>query len=161
MACKGFFTYCCQDCYGCVNTSLLVALSTDQRHKHAGRMKKGRKGSVPLIHAFIQSFVLHYVNIIAHEIRKGQRSSVPEVDVSAQSLTVPSRAPVANMRPSGAQEQVQMTRVCAFITLATSLNGAPPPPAHPGNSTSATSLLPIFIVRRSFPTDLFCCYAPC
>ena len=45
---------------------------------------------------------------------------------SCHTLTVESRAPVANMRPPGAQEHAQMTRACAFITLPTSLNGCPP-----------------------------------
>lgn len=42
-----------------------------------------------------------------------------------------SRAPVAKQRPLGAQEQAQMMRVCAFITLPTSLNGASPPSPAP------------------------------
>ena len=45
---------------------------------------------------------------------------------SCHTLTVESRAPVANMRSPGAQEHAQMTRACAFITLPTSLNGCSP-----------------------------------
>lgn len=48
---------------------------------------------------------------------------------SAQSLTVASLAPVAKQTPLGAQEQAHMTRVCAFITRPSSLNGSPPSPA--------------------------------
>lgn len=44
---------------------------------------------------------------------------------SAQTLTELSRAHVANFCPSGAQEQAQIMRACAFITLPTNLKGAP------------------------------------
>lgn len=50
-----------------------------------------------------------------------------------------SRAPVAKQRPLGAQEQAQMMRVCAFITLPTSLNGASPPSPAPHVSNKCKS----------------------
>jgi hypothetical protein len=58
---------------------------------------------------------------------------------SAHTLTELSRAPVAKRRPSGVQEQAQMMRACAFITLPRNLKGAPPSSAHPRTPTPLTS----------------------
>lgn len=84
---------------------------------------------------------------VAQQLRHGECLPWPGCP-SCHTLTVESRAPVANMRSLGAQEHAQMTRACAFITLPTSLNGCPP--AEPQSRTlqategscSAESLYP-------------------
>ena len=55
-----------------------------------------------------------------------QKDGIPlEPEPSVHTLTRESRAPVAKLRLSGVQEHAQITLVCAFITLPSSLNGCP------------------------------------
>ena len=53
------------------------------------------------------------------------RGEMAPVVGSCQTLTVPSRDPVAKWRPSGAQDMVQMIRACAFTLPSRSYCASP------------------------------------